>query len=213
MHGWAANSSDHNSVERKGTSPPQVSQTTEALMWISNGIAVIALVVLNRLGNVNAKLSGVVKPAEKLTDEDFLKAVAGRGSRRLTLGTCQSDCDYDSDCNSGLVCWQRRTSDPLPPCCSGSQPSDSRDFCVPSSCSSGSGGGGTGGGGDTSIDVGIVSMVSLLRSLLIENVTVMFIEKKVGFVHTVVCSLLLLYLFCSADVGDLLFSRHFGSSP
>jgi len=133
-------------------------------MLQSKVVGALLLLALNGLSGADAKLAGkvsVAKPSEELLDEDFFDAVAGTGTqRKLTLGLCQSDCDSNSDCSSGLICWQRRTGDPLPPCCSGSQPSDSRDFCVPSGCSSGGGGGGVGGGGDLSVDAAFIACFS-----------------------------------------------------
>ncbi|CAB9504191.1 Warthog protein [Seminavis robusta] len=96
--------------------------------------------------------------------KDFLRAVQGdQKQRRLHhLGQCESDCDRNSDCAGSLVCWQRGTGDPTPPCCSVSFPSDSRDYCVPSSCaaSGGGGGGGGGGGADDSTTVAVIACFS-----------------------------------------------------
>ena len=46
------------------------------------------------------------------------------------LGLCQGDCDSDSDCAEGLVCFDRSTSsDPGAPGCLG-EPVDNWDYCV-----------------------------------------------------------------------------------
>jgi len=46
----------------------------------------------------------------------------------FTLTECQGDCDDDSDCEDGLVCWQRMKRDDGPPGCSGT-PDGSMDYC------------------------------------------------------------------------------------
>jgi len=45
------------------------------------------------------------------------------------LGLCQGDCDGDSDCEEGLVCYQREPYDPIPSGCRGSL-SWRTDYCV-----------------------------------------------------------------------------------
>jgi hypothetical protein len=49
------------------------------------------------------------------------------------LGKCEGDCNRDSDCKSGLVCWQRDGNDPIPvPGCSNKEKpaKSSWDYCV-----------------------------------------------------------------------------------
>jgi len=50
------------------------------------------------------------------------------GGRVGTLGLCQGDCDHDSDCADGLVCFQRDAGDPIPGC--DGTPNSRSDFCV-----------------------------------------------------------------------------------
>lgn len=45
------------------------------------------------------------------------------------LGRCQGDCDKDSDCESGLVCYQRTTDSHLVPGCLGDT-SSVTDYCI-----------------------------------------------------------------------------------
>merc|ERR1719503_473706 len=44
------------------------------------------------------------------------------------LSLCQGDCDTDSDCNGGLVCYHRDDSSPVPGC-SGTGV-DQMDYCI-----------------------------------------------------------------------------------
>lgn len=47
------------------------------------------------------------------------------------LGLCTGDCDYDSDCQEGLVCFQRSANDPVPGCKSGGMGFfASIDYCI-----------------------------------------------------------------------------------
>ncbi len=45
------------------------------------------------------------------------------------LGLCEGDCDSDSDCATGLKCFQRNTNGPTPPGCAGT-PSSNADYCI-----------------------------------------------------------------------------------
>ena len=45
-----------------------------------------------------------------------------------TLGNCEGDCDYDSDCPGDLVCFQRDYGDEYPPGCTGTM-MDLYDYC------------------------------------------------------------------------------------
>eukprot|EP00980_Cylindrotheca_fusiformis_P005678 scaffold1184_cov132-Cylindrotheca_fusiformis.AAC.99 len=44
------------------------------------------------------------------------------------LGRCEGDCDYDSQCQPGLICFQRHHDDPVPGCAS--TESSETDYCV-----------------------------------------------------------------------------------
>ena len=46
----------------------------------------------------------------------------------VKLGECEGDCDKDSHCEDGLMCFQRGTSDRLPGC--SPQPSNDHDYCI-----------------------------------------------------------------------------------
>ena len=55
------------------------------------------------------------------------------------LGECQGDCDSDTDCDSGTVCWQRGPGDVIPGCIGGQSEMSQSDYCVrvmPRSCNS-----------------------------------------------------------------------------
>ncbi|CAJ1954158.1 unnamed protein product [Cylindrotheca closterium] len=50
-------------------------------------------------------------------------------STNFPLGKCEGDCDYNHDCQDGLICWQRSHGESIPGC-SGSDNS-STDYCIP----------------------------------------------------------------------------------
>ncbi|CAL6391806.1 unnamed protein product [Bathycoccus prasinos] len=60
------------------------------------------------------------------------------------LGVCEGDCDKDSDCGIGLMCFQRGGNEPVPGC-SGT-PKSGWDYCVPIKALDSSRNGGTGYG-------------------------------------------------------------------
>ena len=68
--------------------------------------------------------------------------VNGKGTGGL--GVCEGDCDTDSDCGIGLMCFQRGGNEPVPGC-SGT-PNSSWDYCVPIKALDSSRNGGTGYG-------------------------------------------------------------------
>jgi len=53
-------------------------------------------------------------------------------SGQTKLGECEGDCDKDSDCASGLVCFQRDSSSDVPPGCKagGSGDKGTHDYCA-----------------------------------------------------------------------------------
>ena len=53
----------------------------------------------------------------------------GEDVTKHVLGECMGDCDRDYDCQYGLVCYQRSSSDLEVPGCNG-MPEDSTDYCV-----------------------------------------------------------------------------------
>ena len=87
-------------------------------------------------------------PAPTLTSSDFPSSLPSESSAPSEtliplnfidwspwqlLGECEGDCDSDSDCASGLVCFHRySSSDPIPPGCRGS-PSLDEDYCYDAS--------------------------------------------------------------------------------
>lgn len=46
------------------------------------------------------------------------------------LSLCQGDCDIDSECADGLVCFQRSENDAVPGCSGGLQDGSRTDYCV-----------------------------------------------------------------------------------
>ena len=46
------------------------------------------------------------------------------------LGVCTGDCDHDSDCEQGFVCFQRGANEPVPGCIGGENDGSKTDFCV-----------------------------------------------------------------------------------
>ncbi|CAB9527248.1 expressed unknown protein [Seminavis robusta] len=48
-----------------------------------------------------------------------------------SMGLCDGDCDGDSDCQNGLVCFQRSRGDPIPPECPSLNRGTQIDVCVP----------------------------------------------------------------------------------
>ena len=52
----------------------------------------------------------------------------GSPSSVFPLGRCQGDCDDDSECAAGLVCFDRNSGDSVPGC--GGTPEGDKDYCV-----------------------------------------------------------------------------------
>ena len=48
----------------------------------------------------------------------------------LPLGECEGDCDDDSQCEPGLVCYKRMPNAPIPGCKGGERFSSGTDFCI-----------------------------------------------------------------------------------
>ena len=54
----------------------------------------------------------------------------GSPSSAFPLEQCQGDCDSDSDCADGLVCFQRDPNEEVPGCEGGLDDSSSADYCI-----------------------------------------------------------------------------------
>lgn len=46
------------------------------------------------------------------------------------IGQCSGDCDDDSDCSPGLICYQRDAYVGIPGCVGGVSDSSNTDFCI-----------------------------------------------------------------------------------
>jgi len=53
----------------------------------------------------------------------------GEPASSFPLGWCESDCDDDSECQTGLVCYERSEDSDMVPGCTGEPDGDS-DYCV-----------------------------------------------------------------------------------
>eukprot|EP00980_Cylindrotheca_fusiformis_P013668 scaffold3515_cov126-Cylindrotheca_fusiformis.AAC.17 len=51
-------------------------------------------------------------------------------SSNFPLGLCAGDCDRNSDCQSGLICFQRNGNEPVPGCIGGASDGSRTDYCV-----------------------------------------------------------------------------------
>lgn len=47
------------------------------------------------------------------------------------LSICMGDCDEDSDCGPGLMCFQRSQNTPVPGCSGGLEDNSNSDYCIP----------------------------------------------------------------------------------
>ncbi|CAJ1937011.1 unnamed protein product [Cylindrotheca closterium] len=54
-----------------------------------------------------------------------------RETNRFPLGLCEGDCDSDVDCNTGMICFQRNSFEPVPQCFGGENDESQTDYCVP----------------------------------------------------------------------------------
>jgi len=63
------------------------------------------------------------------------KSGENKPNGQLKLGECEGDCDKDVDCQPGLYCYQKDTSDDVPPGCTAGGKGDrmKADYCVKSS--------------------------------------------------------------------------------
>ena len=71
------------------------------------------------------------RPDEKQTSHRRLPQIQSFGADptdHYPLGLCQGDCDDDSQCQPGLICYQRNSGDPIPGC-TGNLKSRT-DFCI-----------------------------------------------------------------------------------
>eukprot|EP00980_Cylindrotheca_fusiformis_P016329 scaffold4852_cov76-Cylindrotheca_fusiformis.AAC.1 len=67
----------------------------------------------------NAKLGQTARRAAEL-----------EWSETFPLGLCQGDCDSNSDCDEGLVCFQRDGNEEVPGCDGGLEDSSRTDYCI-----------------------------------------------------------------------------------
>ena len=57
-----------------------------------------------------------------------LQDFGGNPVSHYPLGLCQGDCDTDSECQTGLICYQRNSGDPVPGCTG--DLNSRTDFCI-----------------------------------------------------------------------------------
>ncbi|GKY90745.1 hypothetical protein MPSEU_000047400 [Mayamaea pseudoterrestris] len=127
---------------------------SRAAFNIAIATAVIGAIVL--IGTTSIKEGNVTNSSftrSRLLSSTSLTVKGNNGSPKTVfpLGKCQGDCDSDSECATGLVCFQRSGTEAVPGCSAASKYSG-LDFCVDpnsSSSSSSSGNGGTSTGGGT----------------------------------------------------------------
>ena len=50
--------------------------------------------------------------------------------RDPSLGECEGDCDKNSDCRGGLICFQRDGTESVPGCLGGEEESKGTDYCI-----------------------------------------------------------------------------------
>jgi hypothetical protein len=115
------------------------------------------------LSSSSSTLLETTAPAAATADEEqsrprrrnlqvALNLVGGGG----LLGECEGDCDRDSDCASGLKCFQRTGSETVPGCTGDRRSWRNRDFCVKTqdngddTTDNDDGGDSSGGGGGSS---------------------------------------------------------------
>jgi hypothetical protein len=82
-------------------------------------------------GCVNEKLDATA--TSYCVEVDPGKLVNYGGTPPLThssLGECQGDCDNDSDCEEGLICFQRAKNWKVPGCWFGDQDGSDTDYCI-----------------------------------------------------------------------------------
>ncbi|GKY96987.1 hypothetical protein MPSEU_000657600 [Mayamaea pseudoterrestris] len=96
------------------------------------------------------------RPLSSATNRLLATALVVKGNNKspassFPLGVCQGDCDSDSECATGLKCFQRSGTQAVPGC-SGASKYSGTDFCYDPKSSSSNGGtsGGTSGGGTSS---------------------------------------------------------------
>ena len=72
-----------------------------------------------------------VKELANLSSLTKLKPLVNKGNNPRNLGECEGDCDRDSDCHTGLRCFQRNSSSKVPPGCKRGGRADigSHDYC------------------------------------------------------------------------------------
>jgi hypothetical protein len=83
-----------------------------------------------------------------------LDLAGDNGNGPFPLGNCEGDCESDSDCESGLKCFQRGGSESIPGCSGDRRSYRGRDFCYrPSDAGDDGDDGDNGGGGGGSFQI------------------------------------------------------------
>ena len=67
-------------------------------------------------------------PAKLGGTTPLIKDVGENGKGKGGLGVCEGDCDNDSDCGIGLMCFQRNGNEPVPGCLGSGK--SGWDYCV-----------------------------------------------------------------------------------
>lgn len=67
-----------------------------------------------------------------ITSSGVVNYVGECGYENYKCGRCEGDCDSDSDCQSGLICFQRSWAESVPGCsgAGGSRDVLGKDYCI-----------------------------------------------------------------------------------
>ena len=100
-----------------------------AMVWCKTCIRT-RLVVQAKLGGSLARAKQAKEkqdtPRQLLELQDFGSAPVDR----YPLGPCQGDCDVDTQCQEGLICFKRSNGEPVPGCDGLDNAKPETDFCV-----------------------------------------------------------------------------------
>jgi hypothetical protein len=75
-------------------------------------------------------LKAMIVPKEMRRLQEIVGLGADPDAKFLPLGECEGDCDDDSQCEPGLICFQRSPNDSVPGCEGSERVSSDTDFCV-----------------------------------------------------------------------------------